>query len=149
MTAVFWGTFAATRGVAIFAAILASPNIIMFVFLYYWSFSYWPMFVFMISFANNQTLTFSIEDQFCHQMDSCQQVEFIHHQWTWFPCPLPLGRSLLRYFSDHHYPIFLAINSPSRMQTKCIRNTLRGSFCGHGPSRNWHGIDICHRLPLG
>ena len=41
VTAVFWGTFAATRGVAIFAAILASPNIIMFVFLYYyWSFSY-------------------------------------------------------------------------------------------------------------
>jgi len=29
VTAVFWGTFAATRGVAIFAAILASPNIIM------------------------------------------------------------------------------------------------------------------------
>ena len=31
-------------------------------------------------------------------MDSCQQVEFIQHQWAWFPCPLPLGRSLFRYF---------------------------------------------------
>merc|ERR1711971_49305 len=29
VTAVFWGTFAATRGLAIFAAIVASPNIIM------------------------------------------------------------------------------------------------------------------------
>ena len=37
-----------------------------------------------------------IEDQFCHL--TCQQVEFIHHQWARFPCPLPLGRSLLRYF---------------------------------------------------
>ena len=51
-------------------------------------------------------------------MDSCQQVEFIHHQWAGFPCPLPLGRSLLRYFSDHHKPISLAIHSPSRIQTK-------------------------------
>lgn len=29
VTAVFWGTFAATRGLAIFAAVVASPNIIM------------------------------------------------------------------------------------------------------------------------
>ena len=29
VTAVFWGTFAATRGLAIFAAIVASPNVIM------------------------------------------------------------------------------------------------------------------------
>merc|ERR1712130_496779 len=75
VTAVFWGSFAATRGVAIFAAILASPNIIM---------------------------------------------------WTSFTIS-GIGSVVLCIWGD----------------------TYPGALCRHRTAWHWHGVDICHWVPLG